>query len=60
MVAALTFHTEYTPTVSIQLDTGAMFSAMSYRDLLNILQNGEALGENVRLYNGHVVEPLGS
>ena len=28
------FHTEYNPTVTTQLDTGATCSAMSYRDLL--------------------------
>ena len=31
-----TFHTEYSPTVTTQLDTGATCSAMSYKDLLNI------------------------
>ena len=30
----LTFHTEYTPTVTAQLDTGATCSAMSYADML--------------------------
>ena len=31
------FHTEYNPTVTTQLDTGATCSAMSYKDFLNIL-----------------------
>ena len=29
----LTFHTEYSPVITTQLDTGATFSAMSYTDL---------------------------
>ena len=33
----LMFHTEYTPIVTTQLDTGATCSAMSYTDLLSIL-----------------------
>ena len=37
----LMFHTEYAPTITTQLDTGATCSAMSYNDLLNILQNGD-------------------
>lgn len=32
----LTFHTEYSPVITTQLDTGATCSAMSYTDLLNI------------------------
>ena len=60
----LMFHTEYAPTITTQLDTGATCSAMSYNDLLNILQNGDVkLGPpdgKIRLYDGRVVEPLGS
>ena len=37
----LTFHTEYSHVITTQLDTGATCSAMSYTDLLNILQIGE-------------------
>ena len=60
-----TFHTEYSPTVTTQLDTGATCSAMSYTlDLMNILQLGEVqldpLGGKIRLYDGSVVNPLGS
>ena len=59
-----TFHTEYSPTVTTQLDTGATCSAMSYTDLLNILQLGEVQldppGGKIRLYDGSVVNPLGS
>jgi len=58
------FHTEYTPIVTTQLDTGATCSAMSYVDLLNILQSGEVKlgppGGKIRLCDGRVVEPLGS
>ena len=58
-----TFHTEYSPTVTTQLDTGATCSAMSYADLLNILQLGEVQldppGGKIRLYDGSVVNPLG-
>ena len=60
----LTFHTEYRPVITTQLDTGATCSAMSYTDLLNILQIGEVEvdppGGKIRLYDGRVVEPLGS
>ena len=60
----LTFHTEYSPTITTQLDTGATCSAMSYTDLLNILQSGDVKlkppGGKIRLYDGRVVEPLGS
>ena len=60
----LMFHTEYAPTITTQLDTGATCSAMSYNDLLNILQNGDVKlgppGGKIRLYDGRVVEPLGS
>ena len=60
----LTFHTEYSPVIRTQLDTGATCSAMSYTDLLNILQSGEveldSPGGKIRLYDGRVVEPLGS
>ena len=56
------FHTEYNPTVTTQLDTGATCSAMSYKDLLNILQLGEVEldphGGKIRLYDGSVVNPL--
>ena len=38
----LTFHTEYSPVIRTQLDTGATCSAMSYTDLLNILQSGKS------------------
>ena len=59
-----TFHTEYSPTVTTQLDTGATCSAMSYTDLLNIFQLGEVQldlpGGKIRLYDGSVVNPLGS
>ena len=37
----LMFHTEYTPIVTTQQDTGTTCSAISYTDLLNILQSGE-------------------
>ena len=37
----LTFQTEYSPVIRTQLDTGATCSAMSYTDLLNILQSGQ-------------------
>ena len=60
----LTFHTEYSPVIRTQLDTGATCSAMSYTDLLNILQSGEVEldppGGKIRLYDGRVVKPLGS
>ena len=60
----LTFHTEHSPVIRTQLDTGATCSAMSYTDLLNILQSGEIEldppGGKTRLYHGRVVEPLGS
>ena len=60
----LTFHTEYSPTVTTQLDTGATCSAMSYADLLCIVQSGEVKleppGGKIRLYDGRVVTPLGS
>ena len=60
----LTFHTKYSPTVKAQLDTGATCSAMSYSDLLNILQSGEVQfdppGGKIRLYDGSMVTPLGS
>ena len=60
----LTFHTEYSPVIRTQLDTGATGSAMSYTDLLNILQSGEVEldppGGKLRLYDGRVVKPLGS
>ena len=60
----LMFHTEYAPTITTQLDTGATCSAMSYNDLLTILQNGDVKlgppGGKIRLYDGRVVEPLGS
>ena len=60
----LTFHTEYSPVITTQLDTGATCSAMSYTDLQNILQIGEVEldppGGKIRLYDGRVVEPLGS
>ena len=60
----LTFHTEYSPVITTQLDTGATCSAMSYTDLLNMLQIGEVEldppGGKIRLYDGRVVEPLGS
>lgn len=60
----LTFHTEYSPVITTQLDRGATCSAMSYTDLLNILQIGEVEldppGGKIRLYDGRVVEPLGS
>ena len=59
-----TFHTEYSPTVTTQLDTWATCSAMSYADLLNILQLGEVQldppGGKIRLYDGSVVNPFGS
>ena len=60
----LTFHTEYSPVIRAQFDTGATCSAMSYTDLLNILRSGEVEldppGGKIRLYDGRVVEPLGS
>ena len=37
----LTFHTEHSPVIRTQLDTGATCSAMLYTDLLNILQSME-------------------
>ena len=59
-----TFHTEYSATVTTQLDTGAPCSAMSYTDLLNVLQLGEVQldppGGTIRLYDGSVVNPFGS
>ena len=59
-----TFHTEYSPTVTTQLDTGATCSAMSYTDLLNILQLGEVQLDpprgKIRLYDGSVVNLFGS
>ena len=59
-----TFHTEYSPTVTTQLDIGATCSAMSYKDLLNILQLGEVQFDphacKMRVYDGSVVNPLGS
>ena len=49
-----TFHTEYSPIVTTQLDTRATYSAMSYTDLLNVLQLGEVQldppGGKIRLY----------
>lgn len=60
----LTFHTEYSPAITTQLDTGATCSAMPRTDLLNILEIGEVElnppGGKVRLYDRRVVEPLGS
>ena len=60
----LTFHTEHSPVIRTQLDTGATCSAMWYTDLLNIWQSGEIEldppGGKIRLYDGRVVEPLGS
>ena len=60
----LTFYTKYSPTVKAQLDTGVTCSAMSYSDLLNILQSGEVqldpTGGKIRLYDGSMVTPLGS
>ena len=60
----LTFHTEHSPVIRTQLDTGATCSAMSYTDLLNILQSGKnelgPPGGKIRLYDGRVVGPLGS
>ena len=59
-----TFHTEYSPTVTTQLDTWATYSAMSYPDLLNILQLGEVRldppGGKIRHYDGSVVNHFGS
>ena len=59
-----TFHIEYSPTVKTQLDTGATCSAMSYEDLLNILQLGQDQLDppagRIRIYDGSVVNPLGS
>ena len=59
-----TFHIEYSPTVKTQLDTGATCSAMSYKDLLNILQLGQDQLDppagKIRVYDGSVVNPLGS
>ena len=46
--------TEYTPTITAKLDTRATCSVMSGTDLLNILQM------KMRLYNGCLLEPLGS
>ena len=37
----LTFDTEYNPIITTRLDTEATCSAMSYTDLLNILQSKE-------------------
>ncbi|CAH3153171.1 unnamed protein product [Porites evermanni] len=49
---------------SFMLDTGAPCSAMSYTDLLNVLQLGEVQldppGGTIRLYDGSVVNPFGS
>ena len=63
-VVPLTFHTEYSPTVKAQLDTGATCSATSYTNLLNILQNIEVHlnppGGKIRLYDGNTVTSLGS
>ena len=60
----LTFHTEHSPVIRTQLDTGATCSALLYTDLLNILQSGEIEldppGGKIRLYDGRVVEPLRS
>ena len=60
----LTFHTEYSPNITTQLDTGATSTSMAYTDLLNILQIEEVEvdppGGTIRLYDGRVVEPLGS
>ena len=57
----LTFHTEYSTT---QLNTRATCSAISFSDLLNILQSGEVEldppGGKIRRNNGHVDEPLRS
>ena len=62
-MVSLTFHTEESPIITTQLDTGATCSAMSYTDLLNILQSGEveldAPGGKIRLYDGRVVNSLG-
>ncbi|PFX33792.1 Retrovirus-related Pol polyprotein from transposon 17.6 [Stylophora pistillata] len=59
----LTLQTEYSPIITTQVDTGAT-CAMSYTDLLNLLHSGEveldAPGGKIRLYDGRVVEPLGS
>ena len=53
-----TFHIEYSPTVKTQLDTGATCSAMSYEDLLNILQLGQDQLDppagKIRVYDGSV------
>ena len=60
----LTFHTEYSPVIRTQLDTGATCSAMSYTDLLTMSQSGEVEldppGGKIRLSDGRVVGPLGS
>ena len=59
-----TFHTEYSPTVTTQLDIGATCRAKSHTDLLNILPLGEVQldphGSKITLYDGSVVNPLGS
>ena len=51
----LTFHTEYSPVIATQLDTGATCIAMLYTNLLNILQSEEVEldppGGKRRLYN---------
>ena len=63
-MALLTFHTEYTATVTTQLDTGTTCSAMSKIDLLNILQSGKVHldlpGGKIKLYGGLAVLHLHS
>ena len=59
----LSFHTEYSIVITTQLNMGTTCSAMLYTNL-NMLQSGEVeldpAGGKIRLYNGYVVEPLGS
>ena len=60
----LTFHSEHSPIIITQLDSGATCSVMSYTDFLNILQSGEVKLHppcgKIGLFDGPVVDPLRS
>ena len=53
IVLPLKFHTEDSPIIKTYLNAGATFSAMSYTDVVNILQSGEvdfdSPGRTIRL-----------
>ena len=58
------FSTDYPRVKKVQLDTGATCSAMSVSDLHEILQDATAKLEpaqgNIKLYDGTIVQPLGT